>query len=143
MYVYYACYAVCECRLVAYMSQRCVDLVVTVENLTPTQVLVLYRLADRANAEGYAWPGIPLLIKETRMSRRTLYYALRQLEARQIIVKRKGTYTTHFHNAYFMMYAKSKPEPEPVESPPPPPPPNGRQRRNDLIGLFSKEKSPK
>lgn len=127
------------------MGYKHIDLIESVPNLTPPQSAVLTYLAYHANTNGLSFPGIRLLARKTRYCEREIRYVLRQLESLKLITKTKGTYATHYRTAYIMTYAEIS-TPEPVEPPPPPPPPNGRapgQRRNDLVGLFSKEKSPK
>ena len=123
------------------MSYTHVHLIPQVEGLTSSQSAVLTWLAIHANKDGYAWPGIPQLARETRHSQRYTKTLLNQLQALHHITKNKGTYATHYRTVYFMAYAQTSIS-APVEPPPPPPPPNGRasgQRRNDLVGLFQKD----
>lgn len=137
----YTLYATVFFRTDILMSYTHVHLIPKVEGLTASQSAVLTWLAIHANKEGYAWPGVPQLARETRHSQRYTKTLLNQLQALRHITKSKGTYATHYRTAYFMAYAENRSAP-PVEPPPPPPPPNGRppgQRRNDLVGLFQKD----
>lgn len=123
------------------MSLKHFLLIAQIEGLTHQQAAVLNCLAIHADDEGLSWPGVPLLARETRYSQRWVKSLLHELVDLEIIVKRKGTYETHYRTLYFLAYAETRIS-TPVEPPPLPPPPatNGttHARRNDLIGLFSK-----
>lgn len=96
------------------MTERHVRLIVGIPNLTAPQCAVLVWLAIHANAQGYAWPGIAVLQQETRLKRRIVIYALRELEARHIITRSRGTSKTDYKTMYFMAFAE---EQEPVTQP--------------------------
>lgn len=65
------------------MSLRATRWAWTVPDLSPTQLLVLLRLADHANDFDLAWPAISSLEKSTRLGRRTVIRALERLAAKE------------------------------------------------------------
>lgn len=60
-----------------------------------TVLLVLLKLADFANDDGWCWPGIDRLATAARRSRRQAQYALDQLVKKKWLVKEVGTGSNH------------------------------------------------
>jgi len=54
----------------------------------PAGASVLRLLADRANENGVCWPSVARIAKETNLSRRTVFRALADLEALDLIERR-------------------------------------------------------
>ena len=68
------------------MSYELTNAAWAVPGLTPTERLVLLRIAYRADTSSRAWPSIKLLVTETGMHQATVYRALLGLEKRSLIV---------------------------------------------------------
>jgi len=63
------------------------------QRLTSVEWLVLRTLGEFANKDGLCWPSAESLIDRMRRARRTIFYALKQLEAQGVIrrqARRKG-----------------------------------------------------
>ena len=78
-------------------------MVAEVPGLTSSEAFVLYRLANHADISGKCWPSIRTLSSETRLDQRTIYYTLKSLEARNIIIRypargRSTLYALNFNN---------------------------------------------
>ena len=81
------------------MAIEIMSLVWGLKGLSAAETLVLLRLADRANADGQAWPGEESLAHDTRLSPRTVRRAIRSLEDLDVIlVERRANRT----NRYFV-----------------------------------------
>ena len=62
--------------------------------------LVLVYLADRANANGKAWPHVPTIVRDTGLGRSTVIESMKRLESRKhvSVSRRRGCankYTVH------------------------------------------------
>ena len=53
---------------------------------SPAAKLVLVKLADNANENGYCWPSVPLIVEHTELAERTVRGHLRKLQADGLIL---------------------------------------------------------
>lgn len=63
------------------MSVRAIAWAWDVDGITPTEKLVLLAIADNADDDGYAWPGVETLCAKTCLKRRAVLKALGHLES--------------------------------------------------------------
>lgn len=84
------------------MSNRATTWAWDVEGLSPTQKLVLVKLADNANDDGYCWPSRRYLMKHTCLSDGAVKNAVRELERRGLIsvIRRKVEESVNLPNHY-------------------------------------------
>lgn len=61
------------------MSVRVLNLVWTRSTHKGSELLLLLAIADNADDEGFAFPGIPLLAAKTRLTPRAVQYAMRKI----------------------------------------------------------------
>lgn len=66
-------------------------------NQRENALLLMLAIADHANDEGIAWPGIDSLAQKTRVSRRTVQRMVRQLAESGEIIMERGTGRGHTH----------------------------------------------
>ena len=68
--------------------------------LGPQEKLVLYTLAAYSNADGWCWPGVERLARETQLSERIVQYALRILAGLDAVqtVREAGGKSRYFLN---------------------------------------------
>ena len=68
--------------------------------LGPQEKLVLYTLAAYSNAEGWCWPGVERLARETQLSERIVQYALRILAGLDVVqtLREAGGKSRYFMN---------------------------------------------
>ena len=83
------------------MSNRATSWAWDVEGLSPTQKLVLVKLADNANDDGYCWPSLPYIERHTGLSNSAVRTAIRSLEALGLMARvaqadERGTRPNHF-----------------------------------------------
>jgi hypothetical protein len=83
------------------MSNRITVWAWDAEGLSPTQKLVLVKLADNANDDGYCWPSLPYLMKHTCLSNSAVRTAIRQLEEAGLVTRigqadERGTRPNHY-----------------------------------------------
>src|SRR3954467_775892 len=68
-----------------------------------TTKLVLVKLADNANEEGFCFPSIDLIVRHTELSERAVRAHLKRLEELGLIrVERRMEDNVHFRNRYFL-----------------------------------------
>jgi len=72
------------------MSIKLMTAVWAMQNLTPTQKLVLLALADNASDEGICWPSLTTITAKTSLSRRAVTDALADLEGFQCVSRDPG-----------------------------------------------------
>lgn len=79
------------------MSVHVSSAVWKIEGVTPTDKLILLKLADHANDDGECWPSIRRMVRETCLAKTTVCRRLRELEADGVIVRirRGGTSTLY------------------------------------------------
>ena len=76
----------------------------------PTQKLVLLALADHANDENFqCWPSLTHICKKTNLGRSTVARSLRDLEAAQVIERRKRGQQTTVYVLRFAQWCQSGP----------------------------------
>ena len=83
------------------MSNRATLWAWEVADLSPTQKLVLVKLADNANDDGYCWPSLPYIERHTGLSNSAVRTAIRSLEALGLMARvaqadERGTRPNHF-----------------------------------------------
>ena len=83
------------------MSNRATLWAWEVSDLSPTQKLVLVKLADNANDDGYCWPSLPYLERHTGLSNSAVRTAIRSLEERGLLARvaqadERGTRPNHY-----------------------------------------------
>ena len=88
------------------MGHKYVNLLVHVQGLTSTEASILHWLAGHANQDGIAYPGVPLLMRESRYCERAIRYTLKRLEAKHLITKVNPPPEAHRRTAYAMTYAE-------------------------------------
>ena len=84
------------------MSNRATSWAWDVEDLSPTQKLVLVKLADNANDDGYCWPSRSYLMKHTCLSDGAVKGAIRELERKRLVsvIRRKVEERVNLPNHY-------------------------------------------
>lgn len=89
------------------MSGRMVGWAFGVDDLPPTQKLVLVALADNAaDPSGKAWPSKGELIRKTGLSQATVYRALAELKRRELVIEaddergREAFWLSHGENPF-------------------------------------------
>jgi hypothetical protein len=83
------------------MSGKVVGWAFEQKTRTPTAKLILVKLADNANEDGYCWPSVSLIVKHTGLSERAVRENLRHLEADGLIrVDERMTKRGQASNAY-------------------------------------------
>lgn len=103
--------------------------------LTTAQLIVLLRLADRANDSGECWPSVRTLAADTRQSERTVRAALAELERMGHITRRRrvsqvGTDMTRLYKIESVDFDGGQEIPPRLQEMPPPLqeiPPRGHQ----------------
>lgn len=72
------------------MNRNPIGWAASVRGITGTQKLVLFALANRANAEGECWPSVPGVAADCCISERAARNALRELEAAGLVSTSAG-----------------------------------------------------
>lgn len=89
------------------MSIRLMTIVWEMQNLTPTQKLILLALADNASDEGVCWPSITTLSRKSSLARSTVAEQLNDLEQLKLIVRDRGN--SHRSTVYTVSLIGSPP----------------------------------